>query len=200
MKDIVLPHNNEKDFIAMAKKLGFKELIFLYVNKNMFYKGKSDIKISNALLADEKKVQRDINTFVKNPEDARFVFEKARPVCVFDLELQKKDFMHQRGSGFNHIMAKFANSNNIAVGFSFSTILNAQPINRSKIIGRIKQNIKLCRKHKVKTVIASFTNNPLEMRAPKDLMAFFTVLGMHPREAKDSLKQVFKKKLIVELA
>lgn len=195
-----MPLKNEKDFINMAKKLGFKELIFLYVQKNMFYKKKEDIKITNYLIADEKKVQKDIRTFVKSPKDPRFAFEKSRPMCVFDLELQKKDFMHQRGSGFNHIMAKHANKNNICVGFSFSTILNADSVNRSKIIGRIKQNIKLCRKYKVNTVIASFAVNPWDMRAPKDLLTFFSVLGMHPREAKDSLNLSFKKKSLVELA
>jgi hypothetical protein len=200
MKDIVMPKNNEKDFIAMAKKLGFKELVFLYINKSMFYKRKEDIKITNALITDEKKTQKDIPTFVKSPKDARFVFEKARPICVFDLELQKRDFMHQRGSGFNHIMAKFANNNNIHVGFSFSTILNASKLQSARIIGRIKQNIKLCRKYKVKTVIASFTNNPMDMRAPKDLIAFFTTLGLHPKEAKDSITRSFKKKSKVELA
>lgn len=195
-----MPYKNERDFIVMAKKLGFKELIFLYINKNMFYKDKSEIKITNALITDEKKVQKDFNTFVKSPKDARFVFEKARPVCVFDLELQKKDFMHQRGSGFNHVMAKFANNNNIHVGFSFSTILNASKLQSARIIGRIKQNIKLCRKYKVKTVIASFANNPIDMRAPKDLISFFTTLGMHPKEAKDSIKRTFKKKSKIELA
>lgn len=195
-----MPKNNEKEFIDMAKKLGFKELVFLYIHKNMFYKGKQDIKITNALIADEKKTQKDINTFVKNPKDARLAFEKARPICVFDLELQKRDFMHQRGSGFNHIMAKFANLNNIHVGFSFSTILNASKLQSARIIGRIKQNIMLCRKYKAKTVIASFTANPFDMRAPKDLIAFFTTVGMHPKEAKDSINRSFKKKLKIELA
>ncbi|MBN1644493.1 hypothetical protein JW851_00435 [Candidatus Woesearchaeota archaeon] len=200
MKDIVMPDNNERDFIVMAKKLGFNELVFLYNSKNQFYRGKSDIKISNALITNEKRVQKDFLTFVKNPDDARFAFEKSKPNCVFDLELQKKDFIHQRGSGLNHIMAKLANQNSINIGFSFSSILNASPIQRSRIIGRIKQNIKLCRKYKVKTVIASFAVNPFDMRSFNDLISFFTVLGMHPKEAKDSLNCSFKKKSIVELA
>lgn len=200
MKDIVMPHKNEKEFIVMAKKLGFTELIFLYIHKTQFYKSSSGIKITNFLITDEKKVQKDIIAFVKAPQDARYVFEKSIPACVFDLELQKKDFMHQRGSGFNQVMAKLAKQNNVKLGFSFSTLLSASPIQRAKIIGRIKQNIVLARKYKVDTVIASFTTNPLEMRSPKDLAAFFTVLGMHPKEAKESLNRFFKKKSLVELA
>jgi hypothetical protein len=187
MIDIVFPGNDEKEFIAMAKKLGFKGLIFVYADKNKFYKAKSDIKIHNALLTTEKKVQKDFFCFIKGPEDARYAFEKSRPACIFDLELQRKDFMHQRGSGLNHIMARFANNNDIKIGFSFSTILNSAPVLRSKILGRIKQNIKLCRKYKVKTVIASFARSPFDMRSPENLVSFFTVLGMHPKEAKDSV-------------
>ncbi|MBD3361293.1 hypothetical protein GF358_00720 [Candidatus Woesearchaeota archaeon] len=199
MKDIVMPCGNEKEFIGMAKKLGFDELVFLYVNKTQFYTEKEDIKITNFLISDEKKVQKGVSAFVKAPKDPRLAFEKAKPLCVFGLELQKKDFMHHRGSGFNHIMAKAAYQNNVCMGFSFSMVLNACEINRAKIIGRIKQNIILVRKNKVKTVIGSFTNNPMQMRAPKDLVAFFTVLGMHAKEARDSLNRTFKKKSKVEL-
>lgn len=200
MKDIVFPRNNEEDFIILAKKLEFKELIFVYTSKNQFYKKKCDIKIHNAILTDEKRIEKELMTFVKNPKDARLAFEKSKPSCVFDLELQRRDFIHQRGSGLNHIMARLAAQNDVKIGFSFSTILNASPVDRSKVIGRVKQNIMLCRKYKVKTVVASFASNPLEMRSAKDLISFFTVLGMHPKEAKDSLNRSFKKKAIVELA
>jgi len=30
MIDIVIPNNNEEEFIKMAEKLGYKELLFLY--------------------------------------------------------------------------------------------------------------------------------------------------------------------------
>lgn len=200
MKDVVLPDNNEKDFIAMAKKLGFKELVFLYTSKNRFYRGTSDLGITNALLADEKSIPKDVITFVRNPADARFVFEASKPGCVFDLEIQKKDFIHQRGSGLNHIMARLASQNGVRIGFSFSTLLNASPLLRSKLLGRIRQNIGLCRKYRVGMVIGSFALNPLDMRSPKDMISFFTVLGMHPTEAKNALSCSFRRKRLVELA
>jgi len=200
MKDIVLPDNNEKEFISMAEKLGFEELVFLYNSSKQFYTGKARIKITNGLLSNEKKVQRNFLSFVQSPRNARFVFEKSRPACIFGLELQKRDFMHQRGSGFNHLMAKLACQNNVAVGFSFSMILNYSLVNRSRIFGRIKQNIRLCRKYNAKMVAASFALSPFEMRAPKDLIAFFTVLGMTAKEARNSLNCVFNKKSVVNLA
>jgi RNase P/RNase MRP subunit p30 len=49
------------------------------------------------------------------------------------------------------------------------------------------QNIVFCRKFKVPTLIASFARTPFELRNPSDLASFFTVLGMHPEEAKKAL-------------
>lgn len=183
----------------MAKTLGFDELVFVYQSKADFYQGKSDIKIHNALLCGEKKVQKDFVCFVRSPEDARFVFEKSNPFCVFDLELQQRDFMHHRGSGFNHVMARFAAEKGVHLGFSFRSVLNALPVQRAQIIGRLKQNIHLCRKYNVKVIVASFAESLYEMRSPHDLANFFTVLGMHPKEAKGSLGRSFKKDSGVEL-
>lgn len=193
MMDVVFPRNNEKEFIEMAKTLGFDELVFVYQSKADFYRGESAVKVHNALLCGEKKVQKDFFCFVKNPEDARFVFEKSRPFCVFELEIQVKDFMHHRGSGFNHVMARFAAEKGVHVGFSFRSILNSSPVQRAQVIGRLKQNIRLARKYKVNTIVASFAESPFEMRSPHDLMNLFTVFGMHPKEAKDSLSRAFRK-------
>jgi len=82
-------------------------------------------------------------------------------------------------------MCRFARENNVAIAFPFCSLLNAKM--RARLVGRIKQNIMLCRKFKVTTVIASFAKNPYEMRSPKNLMSLFVTLGMHPKEAKDGV-------------
>jgi RNase P/RNase MRP subunit p30 len=76
--------------------------------------------------------------------------------------------------------------NNIALGFSLNSILNSK--NKHIILGRITQNIKLCRKYKVKMIIGSFTSNPFEMRSYHDLASLFLKLGMTQKEVKDSLE------------
>jgi len=101
----------------------------------------------------------------------------------------KKDFMHQRDSGLNHILCKLAKKNKIAVGINFSELLNEKHL--EKRLGRIMQNIKLCRKFKIPLVLASFANNRYEQRNPKDLELFAQVIGMTPTQAKISLN--FKK-------
>ena len=196
MIDIVFPDQNEKEFIEIAEKLGYKELIFVYEHKfpDQKAKFKTKLKLHDALLVQHKKVISAKNksklVFVKATEDNRFAFEKSRPSLVFALEeAQPRDFMHQRGSGLNHILCRLAKENNVKIGFSFNSILNPNAMTCAQIMGRMQQNIKLCRKFKCKTVIASFAKNPFEMRSPQDLMSFFIELGMHQKEAKDSLKR-----------
>ncbi len=89
---------------------------------------------------------------------------------------QRKDFMHQRNSGLNHILCALAKKHNVAIGFSFSAILHSEK--RYALLGRIMQNIRLCRKYKVPMVIGSFAKNEWDQRNEKDLQAFFKVLGL----------------------
>tara|TARA_Y100000310_G_scaffold345665_1_gene467969 strand:- start:25741 stop:26310 length:570 start_codon:yes stop_codon:yes gene_type:complete len=110
---------------------------------------------------------------------------------------RKEDFLHHRNSGLNHILCKIAHKNKIAIGFSFNEILKSKEIERAKILGRMKQNIKLCRKYKVNMVVGSFANNKYEMRSLNDLKSFSRVLGMNTLEVKKAfslIKDVFKNK------
>ncbi|MBI3035166.1 hypothetical protein HYY71_02485 [Candidatus Woesearchaeota archaeon] len=83
----------------------------------------------------------------------------------------------QRESGLNHIICGIASKNDVAVGFSYSSLLNKNPVDSSQLIGRMIQNIRLCQKYKVKTVIGSFSERPFEMRARHDITSLFTMLG-----------------------
>ena len=97
----------------------------------------------------------------------------------------KKDFIHHRASGLNQVLCKSANENDVIIGFSLRSVLNAE--NKSLILGRIMQNISICRKFKAKTAIASFAQKPFEMRSVHDVISLFEVLGCkNPAFLKDS--------------
>jgi len=95
-------------------------------------------------------------------------------ILVIPLE-NRKDFMKQRNSGFNHVMAKAAKKNNISIGIDFDEILDAKNSNeKSKILSRIMQNIFLCNKNKINMV---FISKKYE-RDLRDLKSLGLVLGM----------------------
>ena len=199
MIDFVIPKNNEKEFISIAEKLGYKELVFLYNSEEYLEKNISSkkIKINKTILTDPRFIIKTSSKFknkntliaIKSSSQDRDVMESGKADIIFSVEeSSRKDFIHQRGSGINHIMCKLMSKNNIALGFSLNSILNSK--NKHIILGRITQNIKLCRKYKVKMIIGSFTSNPFEMRSYHDLASLFLKLGMTQKEVKDSLSYI----------
>src|SRR3989338_11038963 len=77
--------------------------------------------------------------FFKNPD--RKAFEKKKDIIVYNLEDQKRDFIHFRNSGLNQVLCKLAKKNNIAVAFNFNLVLNNDEMSRSQILGRMMQNV-----------------------------------------------------------
>ncbi|MFW6046893.1 MAG: RNase P subunit p30 family protein [Candidatus Woesearchaeota archaeon] len=106
----------------------------------------------------------------------RKVIEKISEVEILMIPLsEKKDFMKQRNSGFNHVMAKAAKKNNVSIGIDFNEILDAGNVNeKSKILSRVMQNIFLCNKNKIKMVFISRKYS----RELRDLKSLGLVLGM----------------------
>jgi len=70
---------------------------------------------------------------------------------------------------------------------------------RGKLIGRMMQNIKLCRKYKVRMVIGSFGKTQDDVRSEKDMQSFFKVIGMTGKEVQMNYVEErleYKKKFI----
>ena len=88
----------------------------------------------------------------------------------------KKDFQKQRDSGFNQVLAKIAKEKNVAIGINFDEIIQASQYEKPKIIARLKQNIKLCNKNKLK--MKFIIQNPENQRDIYDLKSLGLVLGM----------------------
>ncbi|MBN1156292.1 hypothetical protein JXA85_01630 [Candidatus Woesearchaeota archaeon] len=194
LADIVLPNGNESEFISLAEKLGYDCLVFLYPSFRRLdeLQKRTRIKLMPGVIANAKKqiVANDCLFFVKAEKDVRTVFENKTIDVVFGLEtIDGKDSLHQRNSGLNHVTASLAFQKDIVVGFSFFDILCADK--KEILIGRMAQNIRLCRKFKAKMIIASFAREPFRMRAPLDLKSFFQTIGMGPGEAKKALECVY---------
>lgn len=190
MIDVVFPKDNEDEFIAIAQNLGYDSIVFVY-DTHHFPEEKPDrgFKVFYGLLCktDEvKKARKRCDITLVHSHD-RNVIEKVKPDAVYGFEeVAHKDFMHQRGSGINHVIAKIASEKKVKIAIPFQMITRSKR-ERAMLLGRVMQNIKLYRKYKVKTIIASFAEKPYQMRAPKDYIDFFGTLGMHPQEVKKSM-------------
>lgn len=98
-----------------------------------------------------------------------------------------------KGNGkLNQVLCKSANKNNTAIGFSFNEILEEEGKKRIILLGKIKEIIRLCRKYKVRIILATFASDFYELRNSSDLISFLITLGMHPKEAKEALTNILE--------
>ena len=78
---------------------------------------------------------------------------------VYNNENEKeKDFIHQRRSGLNHIILRDFAQKGIGVLFSYSELQNADNKRKAQLLGRILQNVKLCKKYGVVCSFACLGN------------------------------------------
>ncbi len=154
--DITLMEENE-EVKVLARNLGFSKLIF-----------KNDIKKFKILEIQDYQNKR------------KAVENNSLRVLLNPHLTTAKDSFHFRNSGLDQVICKAMQKNDIALGFSLDKINNYVEI------GRIMQNIRLCRKYKVKMLFFTFASNLYGLRAKNDLMSFLQVLGMNPKEANES--------------
>ncbi len=124
-----------------------------------------------------------------SPDKNREILEACPDVLLSPHFAAGKDFMKARNAGLDSVTFKIAAKNKVAIGIDFSEILRAGEKEREILLGRIMQNIKLCRKYKVRMLLASFASSVLEMRSAHDLQALAQAIGMTPKEARDSLQE-----------
>lgn len=200
--DIAFPRNNEGEFAETASKLGIKKLYFVYdfneyneekIQKKLDALKQNGISTKAALLVNQKNMDKAMRhsklLVVKSSDKDRFFIESKKIKLVYAFEeTNKKDYINQRASGLNHITCEIARNNNVAIGFCYSSLLNKNDQAILLLIGRMIQNISLCRKYRVKTIIGSFSEKPLELRAPYDIISLFAILGMDSKIVRDSLK------------
>lgn len=172
--DIVFPKNNKEEFLKLAKKL---EITIAFASP----------KKIRGLQVHQARIGKKDTLIWKAGDNLREIIEKSSVNIIFGLEeLRAGDFLHHRASGLNQVLCALLRKKDKTIGFSFSSLLRASPIKRAQIIGRMQQNFRLCKKYKVKTIIASFAEKPYEMRRQGDLAGLFKSLGMDPRMVKES--------------
>ncbi len=117
----------------------------------------------------------------KDIEFNRIILENRKVSMLILSHKIGKDKLKERDSGLNHILCKLAKENNIALAINFDEIIASQGKERALILGRLMQNIKLCRKFKNKLRII---NQPQDTYG---LSALLRVLGADTKMAVEAV-------------
>ena len=95
--------------------------------------------------------------------------------------LGRKDY------GFDHTLAGMAGRGGVAIGFSLSPLLRANPYERALTLRFMAKVWELVRKYRVPRFITSSAESKWEVRGPRDLMSLGINIGMEIPEARASL-------------
>ncbi len=171
MINLILAKEN-KEIEELSKSLGFTKTLFL---ERDFVAIEADSK--KELIKQTNKIKGKLTIYKpKTEEMLRFALEKSNINVIYGMEsINPKDSVHFVRGGLDQITCRIAVEKDKIIAFSFEEILNAR--NREKMIARIKFNIKLCKKYKVKMFFSNFSKEKFEMRSSKDLFTFWKVLG-----------------------
>ena len=123
------------------------------------------------------KVEQAKKPIIFTSDDDEFnrkVLEKLKIQILLINQNNRKDFQKQRNSGLNQVMAKIAKKNNIQIGINLDEIIESKTKEKSKILARINQNIKLCNKHKIQMQFIG-----KQKRNIHDIKSLGLVLGMN---------------------
>lgn len=117
----------------------------------------------------------------EDEETGRKVLEKENIEIFLLNQAGRKDYQKQRNSGFNHVMAKLAKKKGVVIGINLDELIKASEKEKSEIIARIRQNVKICSKNKLKMKFI-YKN---QKRNLHDLVALGLTLGMPTWMTKD---------------
>jgi ribonuclease P/MRP protein subunit RPP1 len=92
---------------------------------------------------------------------------------------ERKTKLRQEDSGFNHVLAKIAVKNGIAIGLDLEEISALEKNEKARRLSKIRQNVKICRKAKTKIVLVGAKNK-------REAISLMLSLGASTQQAKEA--------------
>lgn len=128
-----------------------------------------------------KKEKHPIIIEGKSSEFNRSILEYGHFDVLLSIEAEeKKKSIRQVYSGFNHVLAKIAKKNGIALGINIEEISKLNGQEKADRLSKIIQNIKICRKSNVKIAI-------LNCKDKRNAFSFLVSLGASTKQAKEAI-------------
>ncbi|MDI6903517.1 MAG: RNase P subunit p30 family protein [Methanocellales archaeon] len=90
---------------------------------------------------------------------------------------------------FNHVLAKSAAENEVAIEFNLDALIYARGVSRVRALSAFQINLKLARKFGVPTVLTSGARSQYDLRAPREMIALASLFGMSEAEAIGALSK-----------
>ena len=104
------------------------------------------------------------------------------------MDVLSRPYFKRYDSGMNHILAKEAVYNNVAVELCFSDVLKSYLAPRSKIISNFRDIYTLYRKYDFPLILSSRAHSVFDIKTTHDFMAVFKQTGLSEAEIEKSFR------------
>ena len=195
-------HPNQK-LVQEAERLGFAGISLSYdfdtYSKDLSHEFEEIKQNSNIL------IKKCLELSCKNPEELRKKVQKSRKkgdiimvrggdlrinraVCEDrNVDILSHPYLNRRDSGLNHVLARKASENDVAIEINLNTFLKTNLRYRHRVISQFRHVVALKRKYKFELIITSGARSGFELRNPMDIFALANCFGMTPKESFEAL-------------
>lgn len=126
-----------------------------------------------------KKSSKPIIVRAQSDEFNRKILEYGKFDILLSLEDAKSNSIRKINSGFNHVLAKIAAKNKIALGIDMQELAQLGKKDKAQVLSKIIQNIQIARKAKCQIKVLNFTDKT-------NALNFLLSLGASTQQAKNS--------------
>jgi len=141
----------------------------------------SETNINKAKEKIKSSKEKPIIVKAQSIEFNRKILEHGRFDILLGIEyLSKTDKIKQLSSGLNHVLAKIAAKNKIAIGVDISQLKKLEKKQKAVVLARIRQNVKICRKAKCKIKLLNYNDK-------KSAQFLLLTLGASTQQAKEAI-------------
>lgn len=104
------------------------------------------------------------------------------------IDVLSRPYLRRYDSGLNHVLAKEAVRNNVAVELCFNDVLKTYLAPRSKIISNFKDVYTLYRKFDFPLILSSRAESVFDIRTTHDFISFFRQTGLSDEDIQKSFE------------
>lgn len=199
-------HGNQ-ELVEEAKRLGYS-----CVGVTHYYKDdKSEFAEFNDLSPEGILLKKSIEIIAKNPEDMRRKVQKSRNradiliVRGGDLKINRaacenrgvdilsQPYRTRRDVGINHVLAKKAADNNVAIEINLKNFMKTNLRYRYRILNQFRRLVELERKFQFPLTITSNASSKYHLKSPGDIASFSKCFSMTTEECYQAISTTPKR-------
>ena len=170
----------------LNEKLSAVDFNQTYRNKKTNFKHAEISMGINILNANSNEIRKIINRYRNKSNYISCLggdLKVNRSVCENRrIDVLSRPYYKRKDSGMNHVLAKEAQRNNVAIELCFRDILNNRLKYRARVISSFKEIMMFHRKFKFPLILTTDSKSIYHVRSTRDIAAFFRSIGFSDEE------------------